>query len=423
MAAVPSASSIRSVPEALPNAMPGAKTLLVIGAGHDQLRAITLAREMGYRVAAIDRNPSAVGASAADEFAPISTDDREGALDFARRVRADGVLTVITETGVPVVSYVGATLGLPAPSPSTARLATNKNEMRRAFAAHGVPSVSSAAVYALPDARAFAARHGFPLVLKPSDASGQSGVAVVASQERLAPALAEALRHSTDGAAVLEPFVPGPEINVCAVAHERAIEILSMSYRRTLPPPHFGIAIQHVYPIAEDARTRDAIREAACSAIHAIGLTEGVAYPQLILGPDGPVVIEVAARVPGGYMCELAQLASGIDMMRVAILAAAGEPFDLESQRLGPRHAAVIVDFYTALRLPAGTTHLRRLSGMEPASGMDGVVKVEFLLRPGDPVPPLTSSRARFGALVVVGSSLDEASRRLNEARAAIDIQ
>lgn len=403
--------------------MTRARTLLIVGAGPDQLRAITLAREMGHRVAAIDRNPSAVGASAADVFAPISTDDREAALAFARRVRADGVLTVITETGVPVVSYIAEALGLPAPSQSTARLATNKNDMRRAFAEHGVPTVRSAAVRTLAQAQAFAAQHGLPLVLKPSDASGQTGVALISAHERLQPALAAALRHSTDGVAVLEQFVPGPEVNVCAVAHAGATEILSMSYRRTLPPPHFGIATRHVYPLAEDARAQDALREAARAAIRAIGLAEGVAYPQLILGPDGPVVIEIAARVPGGYMCELAQLASGIDMMRVAILAALGQPFELESLRLGPRHAAVEVAFYTALDLPGGSTHLRTLSGVEQAAGMDGVVKVEFQIRPGDPVPPLTSSRARFGAIVVVGDSPDDASRRLLQAKAAILLQ
>lgn len=403
--------------------MTHAKTLLIVGAGPDQLRAITLARAMGYRVAAIDRNPAAVGASVADVFAPISTDDREGALAFARRVRADGALTVITETGVPVVSYVAEALGLAAPSPSTARLATNKNDMRRAFAEHGVPTVRSAALRTLAQAEEFAARHGLPLVLKPSDASGQTGVALISARERLQPALAEALRHSTDGVAVLEQFVPGPEINVCAVAHAGATEILSMSYRRTLPPPHFGIATRHVYPLAEDARTQDALRQAACAAIHAIGLSEGVAYPQLILGPDGPVVIEIAARVPGGHMCELAQLASGIDMMRVAILAAVGQPFELESLRLGPRHAAVNVDFFTALDLPAGSSRLRSLSGVEQASAMEGVVMAEFQIRPGDPVPPLTSSRARFGAIVVVGETPGDAAHRLMQARAAIHLQ
>lgn len=399
------------------------ETLLVLGAGPDQVRAIKLAREMGYRVAAIDRNPSAAGASLADVFAPVSTDDREGALAFARRVSAVGVLTVINETGVPVVSYIAETLGLAAPTQSTARLATNKRDMHRAFLEHGVPTVHSAPVRTLAEARAFAASHGFPLVVKPSDASGQSGVALISASEALKPALAAALRHSTDETAVLEQFVPGPEINVCAIVHDGATEILSVSYRRTLPPPHFGIAIRHEYPLAEASAMQVAILDAARSAIRAIGLTEGVAYPQLILSPDGPVVIEIAIRVPGGYMCELAELASGIDMMRAAILHAAGTPFHLESLRRGTKHAAVIVDFYTALSLPQGSARLRDLTGIEQASKLEGVVKVEFRIRPGDPVPPLTSSRARFGAIVVVGDSPHEAARRLEQARAAIRIQ
>lgn len=399
-----------------------AKTLLVIGAGPDQLRAIALAKSMGYRVAAIDRNPAAVGATAADVFAPISTGDAAGALAFARQVRVDGVLTVISETGVPVVSHVAEALGLPALSRRTARLATHKIEMQRALREHGVPSVSSAPVRSPAEARDFVARHGFPVVLKPADASGQSGVSLVSVPAELEPALAQALDHSSDGTAVVEPFIPGPEINVCAIAHGGEIEILSMSWRRTLPPPHFGIAIRHVYPLSLDANLQRAIADAACAAIRAIGLTEGVAYPQLILGPQGPVLIEIAARVPGGYMCELAELASGIDMMRAAMLMAAGQPFELESLRRSPRHGAVLVDFYTARSLSPGCSTLRELDGLEEARRLPGVAKLEFHIRPGDPVPPLTSSRARFGAAVVFGRSLEEAEARLEKVKAAIRV-
>jgi len=398
------------------------QTLLVVGAGPDQLRAITVAKEMGYRVAAIDRNPHAAGAVVADAFAAVSTDDAEGALAFARTVGASGALTVISETGVPVVAHVAQALGLPGMTARTARLATNKNDMRRAFAGCGVPSVQSAPVRSPGEAAAFAARAGYPVVVKPSDASGQSGVSLVSAPDALEPALARALRESRDGAAVIEQFVPGPEVNVCALVHGGKAEILSMSWRRTLPPPHFGIAVQHVYPIDVAPRVRDAIEAAALGAIGAIGLDEGIAYPQLILGEDGPIVVEIAARIPGGYMCELASLASGIDMMRAAVLMATGSPFDLNALRTERTHAAVIVDFYTALSLAPGSARLECLEGIEDAAALPGVVKVEFQLRAGDAVPTLESSRSRFGAVVVVGDSLAAAQARLARARETIRI-
>ena len=134
------------------------------------------------------------------------------------------------------------------------------------------------------------------------------------------------------------------------------------------------------------------------------------------------MVIEIAARVPGGYMCELAELASGIDMIRVAILMATRQPFDLDCLRLKDREDAVIVDFYTALSLPERTTVLHHLSGVEEASKAPGIVKAEFLIRPGDRIPPLTSSRGRFGAVVAVGKSVEEASSRLKNAKNSICI-
>jgi len=395
---------------------------MVVGAGPDQLRAIRLAQEMGVRVAAIDRNPSAVGARVAEEFAAVSTDDKQGALAFARDARPDGIMTLVSETGVPVVSFVGEALRLPVPSQSTARLATNKTEMRRAFDRHGVPAVPWSAATAMSDVSRFVRQHGLPVVIKPSESSGQSGVALICGEHQLEAALARALQTSTDSRAIVEKFAAGPEINVCAVVHRGDVEILSVSHRKTLAPPHFGIAFQHVYPFACGRPEEMALRQAARAAIEAIGLEEGIAYPQLVLREDGPVVIEIAARIPGGYMCELAQLASGIDMVGVAIRQALGEPFELDALRAGERAAAAIVDFYTSLSVPSGTQVLRGLQGIEQAARMPGVARIEFLIGPGDPVPPLTSSRGRFGAVIVTGETLAQAAERLRAVNKAVRV-
>src|SRR5262249_50092065 len=72
------------------------------------------------------------------------------------------------------------------------------------------------------------------------------------------------------------------------------------------------------------------LREAeriACDSVSALGLRDGIAFPQLIAAEDGRVgVVEVAARIPGGQMADLVRHAVGVDLVEVAARQALGEP-------------------------------------------------------------------------------------------------
>jgi len=119
------------------------KRLLVIGAGHEQLGAIRMARDMGVEVIATDINPCAPGMTVAHHARVVSTDNAAGNLQVAKAFQIDGVITLSSETAVPVVAQIVQTLGLPGYGPDTAYWATNKNAMRERFALFGVPTPAS----------------------------------------------------------------------------------------------------------------------------------------------------------------------------------------------------------------------------------------------------------------------------------------
>lgn len=381
------------------------KTLLIIGAGHEQVPAIEIARSMGCRVVVTDRNPSAPGVPFADKFHEASTGDREANLKVAREEGINGVMTLGSETAVPVVAYIAEELSLPGFSTDTAYKATNKNAMREAFAAHDVPAPVSQPVATVEEAAAFAGRHGFPIVVKPSDCSGQRGTTRVDALDQLEAAVSVALPFATDNKAIVETFVEGPEINVTAVVTGGQVHFLSLSDRVTAAPPHFGIAIEHVSPPAISSDMAEAIKSASVKAIQAIGLTDGIAYPQVIAGTNGkPYVLEIASRIPGGHMREVAWLMSGTDMIEVAILQALGEPEPLKKCRSEPPVSALSVKFITELDFPdhAGA-EVTAIEGLNDAQTADQVCLARLYLQCGKPLPVLTSSAARFGAVIAAG--------------------
>ena len=118
------------------------KTVLFVGAGRHQRRAILQAREQGLRVVAVDRNPDALGLQVADVAEAVDFTDVDAVTEVARRHAVDGALTVSADRAVPVVAEVTERLGLPSIGSAVAQRMRNKIVMRRAFAEDGVPAAA-----------------------------------------------------------------------------------------------------------------------------------------------------------------------------------------------------------------------------------------------------------------------------------------
>ena len=397
-------------------------TLLIIGAGHEQVPVIRKAKALGYRVAVTDRNPHAPGMALADLSAAISTADGPATLDFARRNGIGGVMTLSSETAVPVVALLTETLGLNGFSQATALAATNKNVMRSRFAEWNVPTPASEEVTTLDQALAFVSQHGLPAVLKPSDSSGQRGTTRLDDTAMIAEAFTLACKAAGDGKAIIETFHEGVEINVTAAVEQGQITILSLSERVT-EAAHFGIAIEHVAPPRLDEAMQQAIIEASIKAIRAVGLSQGIAYPQVLATKDGPKVIEIAVRIPGGHMDEVALHCSGIDMVEFSIRLAMGDPAPLASCTRHAKSPALSVLFLTARDFPQTAAVIRSVTSLEAAKAAPGVQFVRFNLVPGQTIPPLDHSGGRFGAILALGANREEACGRTRAAASLIALE
>src|SRR5215471_17672400 len=115
------------------------RTVLFLGAGRHQRAAILRAKELGYRVAAIDGNPDALGLEEADVADVVNFVEIPKAIEFAERIRPDGVLTITSDRAVVSVAAVAEALGLPGIGVDVAVGLTHKVEMRRRLAAAGIP--------------------------------------------------------------------------------------------------------------------------------------------------------------------------------------------------------------------------------------------------------------------------------------------
>ncbi|HYA08523.1 MAG TPA: hypothetical protein VEG24_02975, partial [Gaiellaceae bacterium] len=161
------------------------KTVLFLGAGRHQRAAILRAKELGLRVAAVDGNPDALALKDADVAEVVNFVEIPKAIEFAERIRPDGVLTITSDRAVVAVAAVAEALGLPGIGTRIAHVMTHKIAMRRRLAEAGVPQPRFAAARDLRTALAAAETVGFPAVLKPADSGGQRGLFLIRSLDDL----------------------------------------------------------------------------------------------------------------------------------------------------------------------------------------------------------------------------------------------
>ena len=400
-----------------------AKTVLFVGAGRHQRRAILQAKERGLRVAAVDGSADAPGLQEADIAKIVDFADVPAVLKATARLKLDGVLTVSADRAVPVVAAVAEARGLPGIGVQTAHLMTHKIAMRRQLAEFGVPQPRFAAIRSMSERHRAVDEVGFPAVLKPADSGGQRGVFRVESLDDVETHLHEALAASPSGEAILEQFVEGTEMNGIVIARNGEAIPLTLSDRLRPPGVGFGVGWIHVYPATVYGDQLAESERVAAHTVHALGLRTGIAFPQLIATRDGRVVVvECAARIPGGQMADLVRVAVGVDLVDVQLRMALGE--ELPDELVHPRfQQPLAIRFLTAAPGPLPTGTVRRIGPLDKVLAFPGVVQADVYLQVGETIRPVRLDGDRRGYVIAVGDTNLEALERAEAAASLLDVE
>jgi biotin carboxylase len=399
------------------------KTVLFVGAGRHQRRAIEQAQARGLRVVAVDRNERAPGLLEADVAEVVDFTDVAAVTEVGRRHSVDGVLTVSADRAVPVVAAVAEDLALPGIGRPTAQLMTHKLEMREVLATAGIPQPPFARVESESDAERALAAAGLPAVLKPVDSGGQRAVFRVESLEDLRANLPDAIAESPTGEAIVEAFVDGIEMNGIVVARGGDPALLTLSDRLRPPGIGFGVGWMHVYPPSIPDEQRERAERIGEDAVRALGLRDGIAFPQLIASPDGGVaVVEVAARIPGGQMADLVRHAVGVDLVEIALRQALGE--EVGDELALPRFSQPLaIRFFTAAPGPLPTGRVVSIGSLDPVLAAEGVVQADTYLELGETIRPVRRDGDRRGYVIAVADDTEEARRRADVAASLLRVE
>lgn len=211
-------------------------------------------------------------------------------------------------------------LEIPGMSAEVARRFRDKALMKTVLARAGLPCAAHRLARSAAEARDFAARVGFPLVVKPPAGAGAKSTHRLDDVSNLAEAL-EIFRPSEAAPVLLEEFLSGAEHSFDSISIDG--ERLWHSVSRYLPSPLEVLETPWIQWCVllprelEEERYGD-IRRAAFAALDALGLETGLSHMEWFRRGDGRVAIsEVAARPPGARITDLLCWCHDVDFYRL----------------------------------------------------------------------------------------------------------
>lgn len=305
------------------------KKLLMLGGSMQQIPAIQMAKELGYYVVTCDYLPENPGHAYADEYYNVSTTDLDGVLALAQKLNIDGIVAYASDPAAPTAAYVAEKMGLPGNPYESVKLLTEKDLFRKFLKEHGLNCPKAQGFTTYEDALAAIHQFQFPVMVKPVDSSGSKGVVKIYSVEELKAAVEEALSYSRGKRFIVEEFIVKKGYQVSGDGFSVDGKLVFTSYGNELysgKGTREYVALGEFWPSLLTPEQKEKVDEELQKLITALGMRTSAYNIEVILDEHDTVyVLELGPRNGGSYIPQLIQYATGVDLVKYTILAAAGD--------------------------------------------------------------------------------------------------
>ncbi|MGB8993133.1 MAG: biotin carboxylase N-terminal domain-containing protein [Desulfobaccales bacterium] len=332
--------------------------ILVANRGEIAVRVMRSAQELGFKVVAIYEETDKDGfhIMRADEAVCIGPGPRQDYLNI------DKIIAAAQKTGAQAIhpgygflaenpdfpeACTNAGLVFIGPPPEVIRNLGSKVIARQIAEATGIPVIPATQTLAREargeaEAKAFAAAHGYPIMIKAVSGGGGRGIRQVADESSLLAGLkrsrAEALMSFGDDSIYLEKSVLRPR--------HVEVQILADSYGNVVHLGTRNCSIQRrhqklieIAPASLAPALTAEICDAALRAARAANyLSAGTV--EFLVSPDGSYYfLEVNTRIQVEHT--VTEVVTGIDIVREQLLIAMGEPISFSQAQVAERGYAI----------------------------------------------------------------------------------
>ncbi len=400
------------------------KTLLIIGGSTEAVPIIKIAKEFALRVVVSDGDADAPGFDEADETIVADLDNivesAEGALRSSANIRIDGVMSAAADVPY-TVAYVAKELGgLPSIGVESAKYAMDKLLMKGLFKDAGVPTARFSSIESLDHLERVLDEIDTPVVIKPTDGRGARGVVRLLKGVERRWAYEEAINASPSRTCMIEEWIDGPRISTESVITKDNIAtpiISDRNYDRLDEFSPYVIEDGGDLPADITEAEQTQIEKVIMAAAETLGISEAVIRADIVLGPDGPLVIEVAHGLGHSLLSiHAGLLSSGANIVEAAVGFALG--LDVEAKD----YRSAIDKYFCERFLFPGAGTVKELRVDERLKDDKRVAFLNLPIKPGDKIEKVSGQPLRAGSVITIGESTEEARVAVTEALAGIQI-
>ena len=394
-------------------------TFLVLDPGADAARrdVYRLAQSLGMGVTLIAMSDPE-DLTGIDER--IAADPTDPAAVLAATAHVAGVEGVVncSESCLRAQAALVERHGVPGIDSATAAVCRDKQLMMRRFEQHGVPIGRRRVVTKIADIPDAVRTVGCPGVLKPSTGVASLFTVRFDSEDELdrwfdrfdaaASGHHSAAIREMDGRWLVEEYLDGPGFSVESVTLGGETTHVAVCKKGEMSQPFF-LETGHTCPAPVDPALRAEMEDVAGRAIAALGIEDGITHSEMKLTSRGIRVLEVGARMGGGSIRQVVELATGVDLLELTLELARGRR---------PEIAPPPTDRAAASRswFPDRPCVVRDISRADELLDLPGIVAVNRWTSAGDVyrLPP-DGYREIFG-VVAVGDTPEQATTRAEAA-------
>lgn len=324
------------------------KRIMLLGGTRYALPVIKAAHELGYYVITADYLPDNIAHKYSDEYCNVSIIDKEAVLQRARELRVDGIMSFGCDPGVVSAAYVAEKLGLPSVgSYDAVSILQNKGRFRRFLADNGF-NVPTAKHYTdKDDALKDIDIYHWPVIVKPTDSAGSKGVTKVDKPEDLPPAIDYAMEKSFTNEFIIEDFLEkvGCSSDTDSFTVDGELKFVSFNAQRfDLKATNPYAPAAYSWPSTMTREHEEELKSEIQRMIKLLGLKSSIYNIETRECTDGKAyIMECSPRGGGNRLAEMLRYATGVDLIKAAVLAAVGEPVTDIEQKPYSGHWAIVI--------------------------------------------------------------------------------
>jgi biotin carboxylase len=300
-----------------------------------------------------------------------------------------------------VAARSAAELGVTAFDPAALELAADKRRVRDAVAG-STTAVPYWTITADEDLNEAATHIAFPAVVKPVAETSSTDVSLATDTDALKRAATQirGVRHnrkgfSRNGEVLVEQYVDGPEFSVETMTLGGATTFYGVTVKSPLTAHPF-IEQADSFPCMDGAVV-ELLEAGALDILSRMPSFSGPAHLEMRLTKEGPKLIELNPRQPGGFVPDLVHVTTGRDIFLDTICGLLG---------VDSPHPEAAVPAATWWQIyPERAGRVIRCHVPDQVRAAEEVLHVGLNVAPGDVLFPPRDNHGRIGDLVVSGEN------------------